>query len=117
MTGQPQMMHWAQAIQPQMTGGYQAAQPQITGGHQAIQPQMTTGSIGYSHPTPQHQATFASPTPQQFYSSTPLAVLGQGSSPADCPMCRHRTMTLVNTEVGNTTQYVRYGFYGPYLDI
>lgn len=39
-----------------------------------------------------------------FKNVTPLAVLGQGAAPVDCPACGQRAMTVVNTEVGNTTQ-------------
>jgi hypothetical protein len=55
---------------------------------------------------PQQPPPNLAPPPIQYHSATPLAVLGQGSSPADCPMCRHRAMTLTQAESGNTTQYV-----------
>lgn len=45
---------------------------------------------------------------QQFKNATPLAVLGQGAAPADCPLCGHRAMTVVNTQIGNTTQCVSF---------
>ena len=76
-----------------------------------MQPQMTgVGSIypvqGLALQQPQQAPTNLAAPAQQFYSSVPLANLGEGSAPADCPMCRHRTMTLTNNQVGNTTQYV-----------
>jgi len=81
---------------------------------QPIQPQMTGLGSAYSSAPPQGfapqqiqeaPANFAAPA-VQFYSAVPLANLGEASAPADCPMCRHRTMTLTNSQVGNTTQYV-----------
>ena len=85
-----------QAMQPQMTGIGSPYPPATSQGFVQQQPQMAPEK-------------FAPPT-QQFYSSVPLAVLGQASAPVDCPMCRHRTMTLTNPQVGNTTQYVCYKF-------
>jgi lipopolysaccharide-induced tumor necrosis factor-alpha factor len=60
--------------------------------------------------TQQAPTNLAAPV-QQFYSSVPLANLGEASAPADCPMCRNRAMTLTNHEVGNTTQYVFCNFF------
>jgi hypothetical protein len=86
------------------------------------QPQQQTG-MGYAYtPIPQQgfvpnqglvvqQAPVNLPPPHQFYSSVPLAVLGEGSAPADCPLCRHRTMTMTSNHAGNTTQYVHQHFY------
>ena len=68
-----------------------------------MQPQMTgVGSIypvqGLALQQPQQAPTNLAAPAQQFYSSVPLANLGEGSAPADCPMCRHRTMTLTNNQ-------------------
>jgi len=115
---QPQPIH--QTIQPQMTGmGYphplmsqQVFPPQHGYGPQqgyAPQQQSPQAQQGFAQHSPQAPMSAAAP-PQQFYSATPLAVLGQGSSPADCPMCRHRAMTISNTQVGNTTHLWAAGF-------
>jgi len=56
--------------------------------------------------TPQQSPTnyaFPSAPPQQFHSAVPLTALGGSPAPADCPMCRSRSMTLTRNQVGNTT--------------
>ncbi|MCJ1390935.1 hypothetical protein MMC18_003796 [Xylographa bjoerkii] len=40
---------------------------------------------------------------QQYQSATPLASIGQGPTPVDCPACGTRAMTRVQYESGNTT--------------
>ena len=70
-------------------------------GHQAMAQQ------GFGTQPQQAPANFAPPA-QTFYTSTPLANLGEGPAPADCPMCRRRFMTVTTPQSGNTTQYVRY---------
>ena len=44
--------------------------------------------------------------PQVFYTSTPVAALGPGAAPTDCPACRRRAITRINHVSGCTTQYV-----------
>jgi hypothetical protein len=38
-----------------------------------------------------------------FQAATPIASLGRGPAPADCPACGQRAMTNVSYEVGNAT--------------
>ncbi|TFK45021.1 LITAF-like zinc ribbon domain-containing protein [Crucibulum laeve] len=47
---------------------------------------------------------------QQFHTATALGILGEGSAPVDCPVCRQRNMTQVTTEIGNTTHAWAAGF-------
>jgi hypothetical protein len=115
-------------MQPQLTGVHPQSLPQGQGvTRQASlavgypQSQVQQGGV----PSPQQEFVQAAPQQQgfgqpqqagmqgfggtpQYYTATPLAILGQGSAPADCPVCRHRAMTMSNTEVGNTTQYARF---------
>lgn len=101
-------------MQPQYTGG----QPQYI--NQGV-PHQTSGYVGdmKQEGPPAQQQIFVNGArsapqqppmqpigaPQQYYSASPLAVLGQGSAPVDCPACRHRNMTITNAEIGNTNQY------------
>ncbi|KAJ4376433.1 hypothetical protein N0V83_001717 [Neocucurbitaria cava] len=66
-------------------------------------------------PAPQHpQSGYMQPQqpgmpPQQqsgtvYQNATPIASLGRGPAPADCPACGQRAMTNVAFETGNTTQ-------------
>jgi hypothetical protein len=45
-------------------------------------------------------------TPQVYYTVTPVATLGPGAAPADCPACRSRAITRIDHVAGCTTQYV-----------
>ena len=45
-------------------------------------------------------------TPQVYYTFTPVAALGPGAAPADCPACRTRAITRIDHVPGCTTQYV-----------
>ena len=75
-------------------------------------PQMA--SLGdKSKPTPQQMdpQSFQQNIQQQFpaqvfYTATPVAALGPGAAPTDCPACRRRTITRINHVAGCTTQYV-----------
>ncbi|KAF2019667.1 hypothetical protein BU24DRAFT_459312 [Aaosphaeria arxii CBS 175.79] len=42
-------------------------------------------------------------TGQVYQNATPIANLGRGPAPADCPACGQRSMTTVAYESGNTT--------------
>jgi lipopolysaccharide-induced tumor necrosis factor-alpha factor len=100
----------AYGIQPQYTGGQPpyGSQPQL---YQGVQPQMTGYGPG-SPVTPMAMEQRGFPqqpqgppmnNPSQFQNALPLSVLGQGAAPVDCPMCKKRALTQINTEVGNTT--------------
>ncbi|RAL14485.1 LITAF-like zinc ribbon domain-containing protein [Aspergillus homomorphus CBS 101889] len=41
--------------------------------------------------------------PSGYNTATPLHALQRGPAPVDCPVCRHREMTRVQPEAGNTT--------------
>ena len=77
----------------------------------------------YQQPYPQQQAQSPAPhehqqkafgaapgmPPQQpsgpvYQNATPIANLGRGPAPADCPACGQRSMTNCAFETGNTTQ-------------
>jgi len=57
-------------------------------------------------PMQQVQRAQAMPMPSQYQTATPLANLGEAAAPADCPCCRQRALTRVESHSGNTTQYV-----------
>jgi hypothetical protein len=44
------------------------------------------------------------PSGTVYQTATPIANLGRGPAPADCPACGQRSMTNVAFETGNTTQ-------------
>jgi lipopolysaccharide-induced tumor necrosis factor-alpha factor len=75
-------------------------QPQATGGHIQPQPGM-----------PPQQ-----PSGTVYQNATPIASLGRGPAPADCPACGQRAMTNVAFEIGNTTQYVHTFYPSPKID-
>ncbi|KAL8896272.1 MAG: hypothetical protein Q9207_007785 [Kuettlingeria erythrocarpa] len=63
--------------------------------------------------TPQHQASMPmqqqqqqqQPMPQSGYqTATPLANLGEGAAPVDCPCCHMRALTRPEYHSGNTTK-------------
>ena len=77
----------------------------------------------YQQPYPQQQPQSPAPhehqqkafgaapgmPPQQpsgpvYQNATPIASLGRGPAPADCPACGQRSMTNCAFETGNTTQ-------------
>lgn len=103
MTGQPPVYHQDPNahIQPQ----YQQGQPQV---QYAQSPPPQQGA--YAAPQ-QPQQAFAPaqgmPSHQQsgtvYQNATPIASLGRGPAPADCPACGQRAMTNVSYEIGNTT--------------
>jgi len=112
--GQPHPIH--KPIQPQMTGvghpypstptqGFAAQQDFAQQPQQGFSQQPPQGFSqqlpqGFAQQPQQAPVNFAAP---QFHSSTPLPNLGEGSSPADCPMCRQRSMTMTTPLVGNST--------------
>jgi lipopolysaccharide-induced tumor necrosis factor-alpha factor len=72
--------------QPQHPQG--AHMPPQTGAAAHLQPGM---------PPQQHSGTV-------YQNVTPIASLGRGPAPVDCPACGQRAMTNVAFETGNTTQ-------------
>jgi lipopolysaccharide-induced tumor necrosis factor-alpha factor len=93
---QTQLVH--PGVQLQMTGAGYPLQQQASLAHQQVFMPQQQG-LGMAQP-------FGAP--QQLFTAMPLASLGQGPAPADCPVCRQRTVTTVNAEIGKTTQYVVY---------
>lgn len=79
--------------------------PQMTsvGSHPPVNPQGTAPQDGVQQPQQVPGNIVLSAGPTQFYNATPLVVLGEMPSPADCPMCRHRAMTLTTSQTGNRT--------------
>ncbi|KAF2828771.1 hypothetical protein CC86DRAFT_197948 [Ophiobolus disseminans] len=64
-----------------------------------VQPQQT----GATHPQPQPGMPPQQQSGTVYQSATPIASLGRGPAPADCPACGQRAMTSVAFETGNTT--------------
>jgi hypothetical protein len=93
MYAQQPPQQYAASPPPQMhpQGGYMSPQP--TG--QVQQPGMPPQQPGMP---PQQQSGTV------YQSVTPIASLGRGPAPADCPACGQRAMTNVAFETGNTTQ-------------
>jgi len=99
----PQMATVGSAMPAQGYGSRQASYGQsMKDGDPMDQPQrQPTLPQGFA---PQQQSpTNYAPPPQQFFSAVPLTALGGSPAPADCPMCRRRSMTLTRNQVGNTT--------------
>ncbi|KAL8892826.1 MAG: hypothetical protein Q9192_005548 [Flavoplaca navasiana] len=55
-----------------------------------------------SMPVQQHQAQVA----QAYQTATPIANLGEGAAPVDCPCCHMRALTKTEYHSGNTTKFV-----------
>ncbi|KAL8760988.1 MAG: hypothetical protein Q9184_002858 [Pyrenodesmia sp. 2 TL-2023] len=57
--------------------------------------------------TPQHQASMPMQQPpvqqSQYQTATPIANLGEGAAPVDCPCCHMRALTRPEYHSGNTT--------------
>ena len=118
VTGQPPNYHH----DPNAPQQYQQQQPQFAAAPHPQQPygspppeQFPHGSPPPQQPAgaymqPQHTAgPMPGMPPQQqsgtvYQSVTPIASLGRGPAPADCPACGQRAMTSVAFETGNTTQ-------------
>ncbi|TFK34981.1 LITAF-like zinc ribbon domain-containing protein, partial [Crucibulum laeve] len=56
---------------------------------------------------PQMQPFGAAP---KFFTATPLRLLGEGTAPVDCPVCRKRELTHVTLQVGSNTHLWAIGF-------
>ena len=104
----------------QYNAQHQATQAQY---EQQQQYQQQQQQPQYQQPHPQQQAQSPAPhehqqkafgaapgmPPQQpsgpvYQNATPIASLGRGPAPADCPACGQRSMTNCAFETGNTTQ-------------
>jgi hypothetical protein len=106
----PNAAHFAQQQAQQQQYAQPQQQPQQYAGSPPPQahPQ---GSYMQPQPTGAHGATSLQPgmPPQQpsgtvYQAATPVASLGRGPAPADCPACGQRSMTNTAFETGNTTQ-------------
>ncbi|MCJ1435611.1 hypothetical protein MMC27_004985 [Xylographa pallens] len=86
---QPQQIYQQDMSMPN-TQGAMPQQAQQTYGNDMKQ------APGGNMMPPQHQQI-------QYQSATPLASIGQGPTPVDCPACGTRAMTRVQYESGNTT--------------
>ncbi|KAJ4341716.1 hypothetical protein N0V95_007149 [Ascochyta clinopodiicola] len=117
VTGHPQPPVYHQdpaAAQYQQQQQQFPAQPYVQPPHpqqpqspppQQQQPSYEQQQKAYPH---DHQQQPGMP-PQQpsgtvYQNVTPIASLGRGPAPADCPACGQRAMTNVAYETGNTTQ-------------
>ena len=123
---------------PDLTGASQQppvyqdpAAAQYNAQHQATQAQYEQQQQQhqqYQQPYPQQQAQSPAPhehqqkafgaapgmPPQQpsgpvYQNATPIANLGRGPAPADCPACGQRSMTNCAFETGNTTHAWAFG--------
>lgn len=90
---QPQQQ---QQPHPQQYAG--SPPPQLHPQGSYMQPQQT------GHAQPQPGMPPQQPSGTVYQSATPIASLGRGPAPADCPACGQRAMTSVAFETGNTTQ-------------
>ncbi|KAH7078067.1 LITAF-like zinc ribbon domain-containing protein [Paraphoma chrysanthemicola] len=77
----PQMHPQGAYMSPQATG--QVQQPGMPPQQPGMPPQQQSGTV--------------------YQNATPIASLGRGPAPADCPACGQRAMTNVAFETGNTT--------------
>ncbi|KAL5115059.1 hypothetical protein ACEQ8H_007034 [Pleosporales sp. CAS-2024a] len=75
--------HYAQQQQQQHPQGAYM-QPQTHAQQPGMPPQQPSGTV--------------------YQTATPIANLGRGPAPADCPACGQRSMTNTAFETGNTTQ-------------
>jgi hypothetical protein len=111
--GQPQVVYDANG-QPMVyqqqspVGQYPPQHPQQ---QQYFQQQPGFASPHGASPVPQQPVAQQPQQPQQatktgtvYHNATPIAALGRGAAPVDCPSCRQRAMTMISYEVGNSTQ-------------
>jgi lipopolysaccharide-induced tumor necrosis factor-alpha factor len=99
VTGQPPVYHQDPNAQYQ-----QQQQPMYAQHTGSPQPQHPQGA----YIQPDHAVQQPGMPPQQqtgtvYQNATPIANLGRGPAPADCPACGQRAMTNVAFETGNTT--------------
>ncbi|RDL38884.1 uncharacterized protein BP5553_03224 [Venustampulla echinocandica] len=97
---QPQQQYHQQPVQPthpvqQPQQAHAAIPLQETAPGQQPQPVYNQGGHPQAVPGPAGQRT--------FQNATPLASLGRGPAPADCPACGQRAMTRVTHVTGNYT--------------
>ncbi|KZM27855.1 uncharacterized protein EKO05_0004629 [Ascochyta rabiei] len=81
-------------------------QPQSPPPQQHAQPAYEQQQKAYPHDQQQQQPGMPpqQPSGTVYQNATPIANLGRGPAPADCPACGQRSMTNVAYETGNTTQ-------------
>lgn len=99
---QYQQQAYSQQFPQQQPQHVQPSQPQHA---QPSQPQGSFEQQQKAYPHPQQPGM---PPQQQsgpvYQNATPIASLGRGPAPADCPACGQRSMTNVAFETGFTTQ-------------
>jgi lipopolysaccharide-induced tumor necrosis factor-alpha factor len=76
---------------------------------QQAYPAPSPNQDAYSQAAAKHEQPQPGMPPQQpsgavYQNATPIASLGRGPAPADCPACGQRSMTNCAFETGNTTQ-------------
>jgi lipopolysaccharide-induced tumor necrosis factor-alpha factor len=95
--------------QPQMHA--QSPPPQQP---QQAYPAPSPNQDAYSQAAAKHEQPQPGMPPQQpsgavYQNATPIASLGRGPAPADCPACGQRSMTNCAFETGNTTHAWAFG--------
>ena len=84
---------------------YYGSQQQLP--QQQLPPQQLQQQQQQQQFAPQQQQQQQQQPPQQMYqTAVNLANLQEAPAPVDCPVCRHRALTVVDMHAGNTTQYV-----------
>ncbi|KAL1594106.1 hypothetical protein SLS59_008940 [Nothophoma quercina] len=68
------------------------------------QPQSPYEQQQKAYPGPQPGMPPQQQSGQVYQNATPIASLGRGPAPADCPACGQRAMTNCSFETGNSTQ-------------
>ena len=106
-TQSPEKHSTAPAMQEAGVYGATVGQQQYSGNAYPQQPQSTApGKQEYYSSGQQPQQQYQ----QTYQTAVPLANLSEAAAPVDCPVCRHRALTVVEQHSGNTTQYVRPSF-------
>ncbi|KAF2632380.1 hypothetical protein BU25DRAFT_454715 [Macroventuria anomochaeta] len=80
---------------------------------QHVQPGQPQGPHEHQQKAYPHPQQPGMPPQQQsgtvYQNATPIASLGRGPAPADCPACGQRSMTNIAFETGNTTHAWAFG--------
>ncbi|KAJ4986080.1 LITAF-like zinc finger domain-containing protein [Stagonosporopsis vannaccii] len=109
-TSQYPQQQYAQQYAQQYPQQPQSPPPQIVHPVQPGQPQSPYEQQQKAYPHPEQPGM----PPQQasgpvYQNATPIASLGRGPAPADCPACGQRSMTNCAFETGNTTHAWAFG--------
>ena len=89
-----------------------------------IQPQSTMAPVKQEYYAPEQQQQqpqmqqqmYPQQQQQTYQTAVNLANLSEAPAPVDCPVCRHRALTVVEKHSGNTVQYV-FPFSSPFLSL